>query len=229
MICCFINKTMNKFYDDLIREFKSLPNKAHSLFEEDRDSILEFIKSEQFFDCLFENKIIKNIDIEIFFYALLIHINENREQFNLDDNKIKHTRTLEYLASTLKQFLHSNDIYNLPVKDDNKQYKYIFEMIKACQNISDQERFFVFCHIGNFSLYKTTIKAENTQYRTEFKDRPIGEEEYENYARTYYKKASDHKTAKQMNLEEPLYQLSNDYKKLSKLVKQTLNELEFEN
>jgi hypothetical protein len=52
---------MKTLYDDLVSQFQQLPDEAHELFSDDPDSVLEFIKSDQYLDYIFTDSLIIDI------------------------------------------------------------------------------------------------------------------------------------------------------------------------
>lgn len=223
------------FSDELIELVKDvsdrLPEEAEELLREDTESLKVYLASEAFLDDLHSGQLPIAVGTDVFFLVLLFQlqrkINED-ERFQRDFlHQLRSTsdkswskssvksflddqHLIFYLVKMLDRFVDAEELYNLPNRDDD-DYRYVFEMIEASRESNDSERYQIFCHIGNYSLYLTGVFPDYIRYRHERKNRPMDVNSYCNYGKTYYEKAAKHRLARKQSLEPVLKKLSRGY------------------
>lgn len=224
----------------LIREVSDeLPDEAEELFRDDDESLDRYLGSESFMEDLKGTEQPLDVDAETFFAILFKQFHrrlKEDEQFRADYRQVLEnvpapnwtltkTRTffedealIDYLVSMLKQFVKTEDVYQLPV-DDDQEYRYIVDMLDVAVDANDAETFHIFCHIGNYSLYLTGVFPDWVQHRHEFKNRPMDMDSYRNYGKTYFERAAEHQMARKRDLRPVLTKLHSGYD----LVRTTLN------
>jgi hypothetical protein len=225
---------------DLIREVSDeLPEEAEQLFEEDDGSLDRYVGSEAFLEDLMEAEQSIDVDVETFFAILFKQFHrkltkdetfrdsyrnalEESPSTNWDLRKtrqfFKDEDLIRYLIKMLQGFLDAEKVHQLPV-DDDEDYHYIVDMLDAAVDASDVEKFQIFCHIGNYSLYLTGIFPDWVRHRHRYKNRPMDIDSYRDYGKTYYERAAEHQVARKQDLRPVLVKLHSGYD----LVRTTLN------
>lgn len=210
----------------------TLNDTGYELIQEDDDSLYSFLSSQKFFQDLNEYSFSNKLSPESYFTILLLQLSRQVQEkesilhiFNKNLNKtstkqqydgkeinnfIKKYRNLEFLVNILNYFLSDEQIKSLP--GENGEYKYIFKMIKKLKNIkSNKKKYYISCHIGNFSLFKTGLCRKNIEHRNKYKNRPMTLSDYEKYGKSYYSKASNTDLAKEQKLDNTLYSISKNF------------------
>jgi hypothetical protein len=223
------------FQDDLVDLVKtvsaSLSTEAEELLREDPDSLLRYIGSSAFLDDLLGLEVSIELGTDAFFFVLLHQLKRKfredepfRREFQdslssssdhaWDDASIRRylndQQVIIYLVNMLDDFVKTERVHSPPSVDD-EEFHYVFEMIEASQSSSESERYRIFCHIGNYSLYLTGMFPDWIRYRHEHKNRPMDIEDYSDYGKTYFNKASKHRLARERHMEPVLKKLSKGY------------------
>ena len=208
-----------KTLPEIVNEISStLTQKGYELIKEDRDSLYQLLKSDQFQKDLKKSEIIlSDLSTQAYFFILLHRlekeINENQkiitllnEIYKKTENKRLSEKNLKpfftesykrYISNICKYFLDSKFTRKLPGQRDTEEYKYIYKMIDKIKKSDKSEKYYISCHIGHFSLYKSAICRKNVEHRKEHKNRIMTLKDYKKYGQTYYSKASDHDLAKE--------------------------------
>lgn len=223
------------FSDELVDLVKTVsdrfPDEAEDLLREDTQSLKVYLASEAFLEDLLTDNSPIDVGTDVFFLVLLYQlqrkINED-ERFQRDflhqlrdtsdrswskstvETFLDDQHLIFYLVEMLDRFIDAEELYNLPTRDDG-ECRYVFEMIEASRDSNDSERYQIFCHIGNYSLYLTGVFPDYIRYRHERKNRPMDVDSYCDYGKAYYEKASKHRLAKKKSMEPVLRKLSRGY------------------
>lgn len=228
-------KLTPEFSDQLVDLVKNvsddLPEDAENLLSEDPSSLREYLGSEPFLNDLRSYSSHLRLGTDVFFFILFHQLRRKfreEEQFRIDfKNSLSETTdrnwkqsTIQsfladqqltiYLVNMLDDFIDTRNVHSMPTSED-KEYHYVFEMIEASQNSSDTEAYRIFCHIGNYSLYLTGIFPDWIRYRHERKNRPMKVDDYSDYGKTYFKRASNHRLAKEKHMKPVLKKLSQGF------------------
>lgn len=78
------------------------------------------------------------------------------------------TDVSNYLANMLATFVQTSRLYRIE-RDDEKQYRYIIDMIEEIQRADSARRFYIYCHIGNYTLFFTGMFPEYIEHK--FRDK----------------------------------------------------------
>ncbi|GAX61650.1 hypothetical protein SCALIN_C27_0044 [Candidatus Scalindua japonica] len=142
----------------------------------------------------------------------IIPWNENRLMCLLEDNYVSN-----YIANMLAQFIESSKLFSMG-DDEKKSHQYIVDMIADSLNSDNLEKFYIYCHIGNYTLFLTGMIPEYIKYRYEYKRRPLDEHYYVGFGKTYYGLASEHTNARRIRLTGTLSQLSEGFEAVSQVL-----------
>ena len=93
-----------------------------------------------------------------------------------------------------------------------KSHQYIVDMITDSLHSDNIEKFYIYCHIGNYTLFLTGMIPEYIKYRYEYKRRPVNKHYYVGFGKTYYGLASEHTNARRNRLTGTLSQLSEGFR-----------------
>lgn len=208
-----------------------IDEQAKNLFREDHQSLKVYLGSQSFFEDLMAEDSSVRLSPEILFFIMYEQFKRKlRDESSFQKLMIENMKEngadqissevspeffedqslIQYLVTMLKRFVKTNDVYKLPVNDD-KRYKYVFEMLEASRDSSDTESFQIFLHIGNYSLFLTGLFPEWIRYRHEHKNRPMDIDSYRKYGKTFFDRASNHRLARRRKLEPVLSKLSKGY------------------
>jgi hypothetical protein len=199
----------------------TLNETGYELIKEDRESLYKLIQSEQFLQDLKKNEVVDKISTESYFFILLSQLERkidndqvlnkfidiynktnNERTSNVSRKNIKEFLTVDhknYIANICKYFLDRRFTEKIPGQQKSGNFKYIYKMIDEIQNSNEKNKFYVSCHIGHFSLYKSAICRKNIEHRNQTKNRIMTLRDYKKYGQTYYKKASKYKIDKETN------------------------------
>lgn len=223
------------FSDELVDLVKTVsdqfPDEAERLLREDGQSLQVYLASEAFLEDLFSGDLAVDVGSDVFFLVLLYQLQRKiNEEEHFQRDFLRHLRETSdrnwsrstvksflddehlilYLVEMLDQFVDAEKLHNLPTQDD-EQYHYVYEMIEACRDSEGSERYEIFLHIGNYSLYLTGVFPDYIRYRHERKNRPMDVDSYCDYGKTYYEKASKHRLARKKSMEPVLKKLARGY------------------
>lgn len=133
------------------------------------------------------------------------------------------TGVSNYLANMLAIFVQTSRLYKLE-KDDKKQYQYIIDMIEEIQHSDNNRKFYIYCHIGNYALFFTGMFSEYLKHKFTYKRTLVDSRYYIDFGKTYFGLASEHTMAKQHELDDVLYSLSEGFEIIIKLLQYMRNE-----
>ncbi|MDP7531000.1 MAG: hypothetical protein QF816_05295, partial [Candidatus Scalindua sp.] len=117
----------------------------------------------------------------------------------------------------LAQFTESSRLYN-EKEDEGKSHQYIVDMITDSLHSDNIEKFHIYCHIGNYTLFLTGMIPEYIKYRYACKRRPIDKHYYVGFGKTYYGLASGHTNARKNRLTGTLSQLSEGFEVIAQVL-----------
>jgi hypothetical protein len=223
------------FYDDLIDLAKtvseSFSEEAEELLREDPQSLRRYVGSQAFLDDLLSYDPPLDLRTEVFFFVLLYQLRrkfrrdedfrqEFRESFLSTSDRswspesverfLDDGRLLHYLVDLLDTFVDSETVHTVPGMED-QEFRYVFEMIEASQTSGERQSYRIFRHIGDYSLYLTGVFPDWIRYRHERKNRPMDVDDYSDFGRTYFNKASKHRLAREKRMEPVFKKLSEGY------------------
>ena len=138
--------------------------------------------------------------------------NHNRLMSLLED-----THVSNYIANMLAQFIESSKLFSMG-DDEKKSHQYIVDMITGSLHSDNIEKFYIYCHIGNYTLFLTGMIPEYIKHRYEYKRRPVDEQYYVGFGKTYYGLASEHTNAKRNRLTSTLSQLSEGFEVVAQVL-----------
>ncbi|MEK6767260.1 MAG: hypothetical protein AABY49_13690 [Planctomycetota bacterium] len=132
-------------------------------------------------------------------------------------NLLEDTQVSNYIANMLAQFTESSRLYSAR-EDEGRSYQYIVDMIADSLHSDNIEKFYIYCHIGNYTLFLTGMIPEYIKYRYECKRRPVDKNYYVGFGKTYYGLASEHTNAKRSRLTGTLSQLSEGFEVIAQVL-----------
>lgn len=115
-----------------------------------------------------------------------------------------------YIANMLTQFTCSSNLFKIR-ESDKKSCHYIVDMIEDSLQSDNIRKFYIYCHIGDYTLFLTGMIPEYIEYRFEYKRRPVDKNYYVNFGKAYYGLASGTDNAKRNRLSDTLAQLSEGF------------------
>lgn len=127
------------------------------------------------------------------------------------------TGVSNYLANMLAAFVQTSRLYKME-KDDEKQYRYIIDMIEEIQRSDSARRFYIYCHIGNYTLFFTGMFPEYIEHKFKYKKTLIDSRYYVDFGKTYFGLASEHDMARRHELDDTLHSLSEGFEIVTKLL-----------
>lgn len=136
---------------------------------------------------------------------------------------LEDTHVSNYIANMLAQFIESSKLFGIE-DDERKSHQYIVDMITESLNSDNIERFYIYCHIGNYTLFLTGMIPEYIKYRYEYKRRPVDTQYYVDYGKTYYGLAAEHTNARKNRLTSTLSQLSEGFEVVAQVLSFMNNE-----
>jgi hypothetical protein len=148
-------------------------------------------------------------------------LNKNDPVIPWDKNRLmgllEDTQVSNYIANMLAQFTESSRLYN-EGENEAKSHKYIVDMITDSLHSDNIEKFHIYCHIGNYTLFLTGMIPEYIKYRYEYKRRPVDKHYYVGFGKTYYGLASGHTNARRNRLTGTLSQLSEGFEVVAQVL-----------
>jgi len=123
-----------------------------------------------------------------------------------------------YLANMIATFIRSSRLFKVSMQDEQSDH-YLVDLIEDSQQSDSARRFWIYCHIGNYTLFLTGLFPEFIHHRYTYRRRPVDEHFYIDFGKTYYGLASDHQIARRTELDSVFVQLSSGFE----IVKQFLN------
>ncbi len=205
-------------------------NNIASIIKGDEEIICRMIDSERVFNKVME---CKNRIIEIspyFLFSLLLRksFRENRknqkfidialEQLNSSDplipwnekrlmDMLKDNGIANYMANMLAQFTKSFDLFKTS-QSDKENTHHIVDMIEDSIKSDNKRKFYIFCHIGDYSLFLTGMLSNYIEYGVVHKQMLLDKDSYVSFGKVYYSLASETDSAKKNMLADTLSQLS---------------------
>lgn len=131
--------------------------------------------------------------------------NEKRLLDLLDDIHVSN-----YIANMLAQFTRSSRLFKIR-ESDKESCHYIVDMIEDSMQSDNNMKFYIYCHIGDYTLFLTGMIPEYIEYRFEHKRRPVDRNYYVNFGKAYYGLASETADARKNRLSDTLSQLSEGF------------------
>ena len=148
-------------------------------------------------------------------------LNKNEPVIPWDKSRLmsllEDTQVLNYIANMLAQFTESSRLYN-ENGDEARSHQYIVDMITDSLHSDNIEKFHIYCHIGNYTLFLTGMIPEYIKYRNEYKRRPVDEHYYVGFGKTYYGLASGNTNARRSRLTGTLSQLSEGFEVVAQVL-----------
>ncbi|MHC4269587.1 MAG: hypothetical protein ACYSTS_14105 [Planctomycetota bacterium] len=138
--------------------------------------------------------------------------NNNRLISLLEDTQVSN-----YIANMLTQFTESSRLYNVK-EGEKKSHQYIVDMIADSIQSDNFKKFYIYCHIGNYTLFLTGMIPEYIKHRYECMRRPVDNQYYVGFGKTYYGLASEHTNARRNRLTDTLSQLSEGFEAVAQVL-----------
>ena len=138
--------------------------------------------------------------------------NKNRLMDLLEDTQVSN-----YIANMLAQFIESSKLFSTN-DDEKKSHQYIVDMITDSLHSDNIEKFNIYCHIGNYTLFLTGMIPEYIKHRYEYKQIPVDKHYYIGFGKTYYGLASEHTNARKNRLAGTLSQLSDGFEAIAQVL-----------
>lgn len=127
------------------------------------------------------------------------------------------TNVANYLANMLAMFAQTARLDKIE-KDDTEQCRYIVDMIKESQRSDNVRRFYIYCYIGNYTLFFAGMFPEYIEHKYKCKKTLINSRYYIDFGKTYFGLASEHDMARRHELDETLHFLSEGFEIVAKLL-----------
>jgi hypothetical protein len=129
------------------------------------------------------------ISTHFYFYLLVRH---SFRRAGLQDRPMT-----DYVAALLAEF---SKIERTRCRIDGRPVDYFVDMLAALQTADDTTRFHIRAHIGNQSLFLSGVFPDRLRFRMETKGAP-GLNYYEGLGRMNFRVASDHRLAREYDLD----------------------------
>jgi hypothetical protein len=153
---------------------------------EARDIILD---DEMLLRRVLENHQCLSISTHFYFYLLVRHA---FRRAGLQDRPMT-----DYVAAVLAGF---SQVERTRCRVDGRPLDYFVDMLAALQTADDTTSFHIRAHIGNQSLFLSGVFPDRLRFRTETRGAP-GLSYYEGLGRTNFRMASDHRLAREYDLD----------------------------
>lgn len=122
-----------------------------------------------------------------------------------------------YLANMLATFVQTSRLYKIEKNDEDK-YRYIVDMIEEIQRSDSVRRFYIYCHIGNYTLFFIGMFSEYIEHKFKYKKTLVDSRYYVDFGKTYFGLASEHDMARRHELDDTLHSLSEGFEIITKLL-----------
>lgn len=142
----------------------------------------------------------------------LIPWNKKRIEDLLSDEQVAN-----YIANMLTRFTKSSGLFKVE-EDDDKSYHYITDMIADSLYCDYIRKFNLYCHIGDYTLFLMGMAPEYIEQRFKYKKHP-DKSYYITFGKMFYNMASEHSTAKENDLSDTLWMLSEGFEILAQLLR----------
>lgn len=148
-------------------------------------------------------------------------LNSTENTYPWNRNKVvrllNSTDVPNYLANMLSTFVQTSRLYKME-KNDEGQYRYIVDMIEEIQRSDSARRFYIYCHIGNYTLFFTGMFSEYIEHKFKYKKTLVDSRYYVDFGKTYFGLASEHDMARRHELDDTLHSLSEGFEIITKLL-----------
>ena len=177
---------------------------------ESKDRILE-ISPYFLFSLLLRKSFRENRDNQRFIDITLEQLNSSDPVIPWNEKRLmdilKNSDISNYMANMLAQFSNGYGLSGTG-QSDNKGRHYIVDMIEDATKSDNKRKFYIFCHIGDYSLFLTGMLPNHIEYRFVHKKRVTDKDSYISFGKVYYSLASETDSAKKNMLADTLSQLS---------------------
>ncbi len=116
-------------------------------------------------------------------------------------------KVINYLANVLSMFATVDRLYRVRPSDAVTQ-EYVIDMVQRIAEADPSERFAIYAHIGNFSLFFTGMFPDWIEHRFRVRHRPVDRKYYEGQGGAYYHQAGLHPLANEFQLEDVFLRLA---------------------
>ncbi|MFQ5963747.1 MAG: hypothetical protein ACE5KZ_05630 [Candidatus Scalinduaceae bacterium] len=138
--------------------------------------------------------------------------NKKRLLSLLEDSQVSN-----YIANILTQFTKSSRLFKIR-EAEKESYQYIVDMIADSLRSDNNRKFYIYCHIGNYTLFLTGMFPEYIEYRYERKRRSVDKQYYIDFGKTYYALASEHTNVRGNRLSGTLSYLSEGFEVVAQVL-----------
>ena len=80
------------------------------------------------------------------------------------------------------------------------------------------DKFYIHCHIGDYTLFLTGMVPECVEYKYGHRRRPIDRHYYVDFGKTYYALASEHSEARENGLSGTLSKISESFEAITRIL-----------
>ncbi len=132
-------------------------------------------------------------------------------------NLLEDEQILNYIVNVLSKFTTCPEL--LKIKEYGKEcYQYIVDMITESLGSDDNERFHIYCHIGDYVLFLMGMIPVYIEYSSGYRQISIDRRYYMDIAKSYYALASEQPNAGRNNLSDTLSQLSEGFEIITRVL-----------
>lgn len=217
---------------DIANDISTTLNKVgYDLIKEDKESLYTLLGSEQFLEDFNDKDITTEINSKSYFLISFLQtkrrLKERKDKLfqfkdllqktkdkNIKDNTIdflEQNEIISFIVHICDYFTDQKFIEKLPGQNSNGKYKYFYEIIEKIQNSDRKSKYFLSHHIGNLSLFKTSICRKNIEHKNKVNQSVMTLDDYKKFGLTYYKKASKHEKAEEEGMKTTLQKVSNNF------------------
>lgn len=119
-------------------------------------------------------------------------------------------RVVNYLANLLTLFVRTDRVFR--VAPDATQWRaYVVDLIRDLTESDPRKEFLTCAHIGNYSLWLTGLQSGWLEHRHRYHRRAVNQETYADYGRAYYDRASRHRMARELRLDDVFLRLATHF------------------
>ena len=177
-------------YEDIARCIDNLPTTLESVLNS------EFL----FQKVCGQSKLLLEVSPFLLFNVLLRHsLIDHRQRL---DRKI-----INYIANLLSLFVRTDRLFRVQPGDPTCR-EYLVDLISESAQADSERQFLIYTHIGNYSLFVSGLFPRWIEYRQRFRRRPVGNDFYVNFGRTYFRQAADHRLAHELGLDDVFFRLA---------------------
>ena len=211
-----------------------------NLIRGDEGIIYKMLDSERVF-----KKVMNNTEhiLEIspyFFFSLLLRrafrvkgedklfIEQNIEELNStspiiywDEKRImkllKDKKLSNYIANMMAKSTEGPSLFKI-TEIGYVSYQHIVNMIADSLQADKTRRFYVYCHIGDYTLALAGMVPAYIESNYGYRQKPIDKQYFVDFGKTYYSLASEHTKARRHALTDTLTQLSDGFEVIAKVL-----------